>query len=141
MSNFCNFRILVDDDDIKFKPMSGCKYCGLDHPCVWRLKRQELMEYYNDCHKRQKGFGELGCVDSINKGARKVMYVKLNQLLGKPHDLPTPTCCVNGLSYLFPSTAFQDGTQLTDFLSDGERACKRKRQGQLANKILFPNEE
>ena len=112
-------------------PFSNCKYCGFDNPCIWMLKRNDLIKYYIDCSERNKGFGELGCVESTNRGARKVMYQKLNGLLGWHGNKPTPTCCVNGLSFLFPSTAFQDGTQLPDFLSEGERAMKRQRQTTL----------
>ena len=49
--------------------LSGCKYCSFNNPYIWRLKREELMEYYVDCHRRNKGFGELGCVESCNTGA------------------------------------------------------------------------
>ena len=87
-------------------PLSNCKHCGFDNPCIWKFKRDELVKYYIDCNERNVGFGELGCVESTNRGARKVMYQKLNMLLGWPKNKPTPTCCVNGLSFLFPSTAF-----------------------------------
>ena len=107
--------------------MSNCKYCGLDNLCIWKIKRDELLTYYLDCSKRNVGFGELGCVKTSNRGARKVMYQKLNQLLAWPLNKPTPTCCVNALSFLFPSRAFQDGTQLPNFLTEGERATKRQR--------------
>ena len=118
---------------------SGCKYCGYDNPCIWRMKRQELMEYYVECHRRNMGFGELGCVESCNKGARKVLYNKLNMILALPPNRPTPSCVVNALSYMFPSTAFQDGTQLPDFLKDGERKTKRARQTSLMREILSSN--
>ena len=118
---------------------SGCKYCGYDNPCIWRMKRQELMEYYVDCHRRNMGFGELGCVESCNKGACKVLYQKLNMLLAVPLNQPSPTCVVNALSYMFPSTAFQDGTQLPDFLNNGEHASKRARQNSLMKEISKSN--
>ena len=118
---------------------SGCKYCGYDNPCIWRMKRQELMEYYVDCHRRNMGFGELGCVESCNKGARKVLYQKLNMILALPPNRPTPSCVVNALSYMFPSTAFQDGTQLPDFLKNGKRATKRARQNSLMKEISQSN--
>ena len=126
-------------DDISYMPLSGCKYCGLDNPCIWRLNRDELIEYYLDCQRRGKGFGELGCVDSCNKGARKVMCQKLNMLLRVPLNKPSPTCVVNALSYVFPSTAFQDGTQLPDFLEAGERITKKSRQSYLMEEIVNSN--
>ena len=106
-----NYTQLVQDDWL-FKPMSNCKYCGLNNTCIWREQRDDLMAYYLDCQRRNKGFGELGCVESTNRGARKVLYTKLNQFLDAPSGKPTPTCCVNAISFLFPSTAYQDGTQL-----------------------------
>ena len=125
-----NYTQLVQDDWL-FKPMSNCKYCGLNNTCIWREQRDDLMVYYLDCQRRNKGFGELGCVESTNRGARKVLYTKLNQFLDASSGKPTPTCCVNAISFLFPSTAYQDGTQLPDFLSEGERVCKRQRQADL----------
>ena len=74
-------------------------------------------------------------VDSTNRSARLVMYRKLNMVLDVPLDKQTPTCCVNALSYIFPSTAFQHGMQLPDFLSDGEHTKKKSCQSYLMNKI------
>ena len=131
------YNLLVQDD-LLFKPMSNCKYCGLNNACIWREKRDDLMACYLDCQRRNKGFGELGSVESTNRGARKVLHAKLNQHLNVATDKPTPTCCVNGLSFLFPSTAHQDGAQLPDFLSEGERACKRQRQTDLLVTSVYP---
>ena len=68
-----NYAQLVQDDWL-FKPMSSCKYCGLNNACIWREKRDDLMAYYLDCQRRNKGFGELGSVESTNRGARKVLH-------------------------------------------------------------------
>ena len=71
----------LEQPSYSYKFMSNCKYCRLDNPCIWKIKRDELLTYYLDCSKRNVGFGELGCVETSNRGARKVMYQKLNQLL------------------------------------------------------------
>ena len=135
-----NYTQLVQDDWL-FKPMSNYKYCGLNNACIWREQRDDFMACYLDCQRRNKGFGELGCVESTRRSARKMLHAKLNQILDAPAGKPTPTCCANTLSFLFPSTAYQDGTHLPDFLSEGERARKRQRQADLLVTHVYPSSE
>ena len=125
-------------DNVFFKPVSGCKYCGLENPYIQRQKIQELIEYYVQCYWRQRGFRELDCVESMNRGARKVIYVHLNSLLDETLDIPTQPFFINSLICLFPSTAFQDRKHLPDFLNEGESSNKRKKQVQLLNENTVP---
>ena len=104
----------------------NCRSC--QGVCAWKLFREDIVKYWYDCKKRGKEFGNLGCVDEDgNRRARKICYIKYNQFVDLPPDTPSPPCVVDGISFLFPSDRYQDGTILEDFLEHGERPRKKKK--------------
>lgn len=107
--------------------MDACSKCNNDG-CAWKTYREDLIRYWLECRQRNREFGDLCCVDVANRRARKICYIKYNSFVNLPPDTPAPVCVVNGLSYLFPSEEFQDGTLLLLFLEQGERPCKRERK-------------
>lgn len=112
--------------------MGICEHCSdnIEH-CYWKTYREDLIRYWLECRQRGRSFGDLGMVSEINLHARKVSYIKYNSLVGLPVDTPCPACVVVGLSFLFPSKKFQDGTELPDFIEnaqrDGHSPNKKKR--------------
>lgn len=77
----------------------------------------------------------MGYVDFTNCRTRKVLYVKLIIILGRDKIQLTPLCYFNGLSYMFFSTKFENGTKLSDFLTDGKRCTNKKKEEKVLHKV------
>ena len=55
------------------------------------------------------------------------MYTKYNVLVDKELDAPVHGCVVDGLSFLFPSEEYTDGTTLPELITHGERPKKKNK--------------
>ena len=79
------------------------------------------MVYYH----KDNNFVQLGVVDNTNLRARRIMHKMFNKI--NKHDMleSAQECVVSGLSYLFSSEEFADGTLLEQFKVTGKRRCMR----------------
>ena len=100
--------------------MEICDKC-VGKGCAWSTYQEDLIRHWLECRQRGRSFGEIGCVKDCNRRARKICYIKCNSYVDVHPDTPCPPCVVVGLSYLFPSDAFQDGTELPNFMENNRR--------------------
>ena len=97
-----------------------CDKCNIEG-CAWSTYQEDLIRYWLQCRQCGRPFGEIGRVEDCNRRARNICYIKCNSYVDVDPDTPCPTCVVVGLSYLFPSLVFEDGTELPDFMQNNRR--------------------